>query len=275
MKYLVILLGLVAAFEYDESLAHQLTAFSFGAYCDINDLINWNAGQISEQYPHLTNVQVFENNEMKTRGYIAYNSMTQAITVVFRGSENIKNFIADIDTKKTEFNSVCKCQVHEGFLAAYKSLKIYLDDLFAGYRVKYPYAKFHVTGHSLGGAMATLFASELSMTGLKVILVTVGSPRVGDSNFYDWFSKLKVTHTRLTNKKDIAPHLPPFRFSFEHVNTEVWYYDGINYIICQEVKGEDQSCSVSVTLTNLNDHHSYLGWSSNSCNSVPVKEILE
>ncbi|CAK65397.1 unnamed protein product (macronuclear) [Paramecium tetraurelia] len=275
MKFLVVLLALAAAFDYDESLASQLTAFSFGAYCEIEDINNWNTGAISEQYPHLTKVQVFENVDMKTRGYIAYNSQTQAITVVFRGSDNIKNFIADIDTKKTNFNTACRCQVHEGFLAAYSSLKIHLDGLLGEYRVKYPYAKFHVTGHSLGGAMATLFASELAMTGVKVTLVTVGAPRVGDTDFYDWFTKLQVTHTRLTNKKDIAPHLPPFRFGFEHVNTEVWYYDGVSYVICAEVKGEDQTCSVSATRTNLNDHHSYLGWSQSSCNPEPVKQISE
>lgn len=37
----------------------------------------------------------------------------------------------------------------------------------------------------------------------------------------------------------MAPHLPPSRFNFEHVNSEVWYYDGVNYKICEEVKGED------------------------------------
>ena len=104
--------------------------------------------------------------------------------------------------------------------------------LLGEYRIKYPYAKYHVTGHSLGGAMATLFASELSMLGIKVTLVTVGSPRVGDSDFYDWFSTLKVSHARLTNKKDIAPHLPLVKYDFEHVNTEIWYKDGVNYVIC-------------------------------------------
>jgi len=56
MKFLLVLLALAIAFEYDESLARQLTAFSFGAYCEINDITNWNTGTISEQYPHLTKV---------------------------------------------------------------------------------------------------------------------------------------------------------------------------------------------------------------------------
>lgn len=129
--------------------------------------------------------------------------------------------------------------MHEGFFAAYTSLKVFVDALLPEYRVKYPFAKYHVTGHSLGGAIATLFSSELAYVGVANTLVTVGSPRVGDSNFYDWFSKLKITHSRLTNKKDIAPHLPRYKDGFEHVNTEVWYKDGVNYVVCEEVKGED------------------------------------
>ncbi|CAD8108992.1 unnamed protein product [Paramecium sonneborni] len=267
MKILFVLLAIVNAFNYDPALANELTAFSFAAYCNLEDILNWNVGTISEQYPHLSKIQIFENIELETRGYIAYNSHSQAITVVFRGSQNLKNFIADIDAQKIEFNPICKCQVHEGFFAAYTSLKIHLDVLLGEYRMKYPYAKYHVTGHSLGGAMATLFASELSMIGLKVTLVTVGSPRVGDSDFYDWFSTLKVTHSRLTNKKDIGPHLPLAKYDFEHVNTEIWYKDGINYVICEEVKGEDPTCSASVQYPNLNDHLTYLGWSSNSCHA--------
>lgn len=48
MKFLVVLLALAAAFEYDEGLANQLTAFSFGAYCEVVDITNWNTGAISE-----------------------------------------------------------------------------------------------------------------------------------------------------------------------------------------------------------------------------------
>jgi len=45
-----------------------------------------------------------------------------------------------------------------------------------------------VTGHSLGGAIATLAVAELISKGIQVDnLYTFGSPRVGDSNFISWF----------------------------------------------------------------------------------------
>jgi len=48
-----------------------------------------------------------------------------------------------------------------------------------------------VTGHSLGGAVATLTAAELSTnTNYNVADVyTYGEPRVGNKKFADWFNK--------------------------------------------------------------------------------------
>lgn len=44
-------------------------------------------------------------------------------------------------------------------------------------------------GHSLGGAMATFYATYLASIRRTVHLSTFGSPRVGDPAFYDWFEK--------------------------------------------------------------------------------------
>lgn len=75
-----------------------------------------------------------------------------------------------------------------------------MNTLLPEYRTKYPYAAVHVSGHSLGGAIATLYALSLAETGYTVNLFTYGSPRVGDPNFYDWFVKFtKLTHYRVVN----------------------------------------------------------------------------
>lgn len=55
--------------------------------------------------------------------------------------------------------------------------------------------------------MATMFASEISALGFKVFLVTLGSPRLGDSAFYDWLLTLRVTHYRIVHERDYAPHV--------------------------------------------------------------------
>lgn len=48
MKILFVLLAIVSAFNYDPSLANELTALSFAAYCHPDDILNWNVGTISQ-----------------------------------------------------------------------------------------------------------------------------------------------------------------------------------------------------------------------------------
>lgn len=62
------------------------------------------------------------------------------------------------------------------------------------FRKIHPDAKVYVTGHSLGGAMATLaVAAIFNSTGIKVDkFYTIGSPRVGDKNFSEWWKKAAI-----------------------------------------------------------------------------------
>ena len=80
-----------------------------------------------------------------------------------------------------------------------------------------------VTGHSLGGALATLSAyvlqSDLKLPVGRVF--TYGSPRVGN----DAFSKARIAagnEWRITHHRDPVPHLPPRHlFGFTHTAREV------------------------------------------------------
>ena len=64
-----------------------------------------------------------------------------------------------------------------------------------------------ITGHSLGGAIATIFAADLISIGYdNTIIYTFGAPRVGNSQFTDWFWKYhKGVHFRVTQKRDPIP----------------------------------------------------------------------
>ena len=67
------------------------------------------------------------------------------------------------------------------------------------------------TGHSLGGAVATLAFVEHSLNGSgKASLVTFGAPRLGNDKFARWFhAKFEGRYRFLAHKGDAVAHIPP------------------------------------------------------------------
>ena len=80
-----------------------------------------------------------------------------------------------------------------------------------------------VTGHSLGSALATLYALENAKTDQirNLLLCTFASPRVGDQAFVTAFNSLGLASWRIDNAPDLVPKLPPQFLGFEHVDTLV------------------------------------------------------
>jgi len=80
-----------------------------------------------------------------------------------------------------------------------------------------------VTGHSLGGALTTLFVMENS-TKQKfgvTTLCTFASPRVGDKEFARLFGLLPIDSWRIVNTLDLVPKLPPHipvLLDYDHVD---------------------------------------------------------
>jgi triacylglycerol lipase len=72
----------------------------------------------------------------------------------------------------------------------------------------------HVTGHSLGAAMATIAAGRIQS---KVkALVTFGSPRVGNKEYVNCLS---ITHYRVQNNCDDVTKVPFLLMGFAHHGT--------------------------------------------------------
>ncbi|MGA3302330.1 MAG: lipase family protein [Methylovirgula sp.] len=78
-----------------------------------------------------------------------------------------------------------------------------------------------ITGHSLGAALATLYAAENALVHRVPIqsLYTFASPRVGDIDFANTFNRLGLESWRVVNKPDWVPNLPLIGF-YKHVDTE-------------------------------------------------------
>ena len=136
--------------------------------------------------------------------------------VAFRGTQPDKRNDILADLKFWKRDSKLGGSVHLGFQA--EVLKIE-DDIRAWIK-KNTIKEYIITGHSLGGAMAAIFASRQSPDKVKKV-ITFGQPRVGGSDFKKAFNS-QYEHIRLVNNNDIVPSVPPAPF-YRHTGTSVYY----------------------------------------------------
>jgi len=148
-------------------------------------------------------------NKKSTQCYVANNN--KFAIVAFRGSEIWKRrehfdpneVFADLKTniaiRLTDWEQGGK--VHRGFKKALD--EVWLDLLPYVRILQDKGCKIWVTGHSLGGALATLFACRYGNT---QGVYTFGSPRVGNAEFG---AAIDVKIYRIVNNADIVPRVPP------------------------------------------------------------------
>ena len=115
--------------------------------------------------------------------------------IVIRGTDNLENW--GVNANVLPARSCGGYLAHKGFIRAYR-------ELCSGGMPTTKNPSVIATGHSLGGALATLLAEHI---GCK--LVTFGSPRV-----YWRFGKApKLDHTRVVRDDDPVPEVPKFLYS--------------------------------------------------------------
>ena len=124
---------------------------------------------------------------------------------------------------------------------------------------------FFITGHSLGGALASICALDLVLSGIttpeKIMLYTMGQPRVGDSEYAKAFDKYVPQSYRIVHSDDLVVHIPPewlFGYTYEHTSQEIWYnQDFTNYTECGP--NDDPNCANSVWFYDwsIDDHLEY------------------
>lgn len=153
-------------------------------------------------------------------------------------------------------------RIHAGFWEAYVTVRERIHSVVREELLKEP-ADILVTGHSLGGALATLCALDLSIHTVqtmnqhlsaidakshrrrfghkhlqfilshKVLNVTMynyGSPRVGNRTFQKHYDEWVPDSFRVVVDGDIVPGIPPTKIcnkTYKHIGTEI-LVDGLN-----------------------------------------------
>jgi hypothetical protein len=128
---------------------------------------------------------------------------TNKTVLAFRGTGPIstKNWLADFELRLIPSDGDDGIQVHEGFAATLTYLMPQIKQVLPRDRMVW------ITGHSLGGALATLACRELKNEGFQIeATYTFGGPRVGNAGFAN---SLPAPLYRFVYGVDIVPHLPP------------------------------------------------------------------
>jgi len=163
--------------------------------------------------------------------------------IVFRGMGNKANEVSESESELIEIDAAnsfrnnqeemvsidpasatCKgCKVHRGYFHVWQKLRAALGEQLGltGCRAS---QGVHVTGFSVGGAVATLAMLELRREGFTVLpSYTFEAPRVGNEAFAKNVQDVGISLFRITHGKDRIPRTPRSDLGFMHAGQEVHY----------------------------------------------------
>ncbi|POR35615.1 Triacylglycerol lipase [Tolypocladium paradoxum] len=237
--------------------------YSMAAYCKrrspdarLNKAVcTTSSGGDCLNFDNATIVQEFVNDDyFRIGGYVARNPSKKHIVVAFKGTDSY----VDLKTDSYKFqidSDICNgCKLHGGFGTAFDLVKDQVEDAVRAEKATPGQENYRVvvTGHSLGGAVATVAGAYLRKQGIPCDLYTYGSPRVGNDKFALFASSQAGFSARITNRNDGVTVLPMIGHvwqQYKHTFPEYWYENGLlgkgnryesPYKVCN---GEDESCT--------------------------------
>ncbi|MDH3705347.1 MAG: lipase family protein [Acidimicrobiia bacterium] len=166
----------------------------------------------AEAQPVLADVGFEDVRYIERDGAQAYELMNaHDVVVVCRGTE--PNEWNDIKADANALTDLAETigRVHRGFKREVDDIWPELEDTLADER-----RDVWFTGHSLGGAMATICAGRCQLSDIAAVpveVVTFGSPRVGTKRYVQ---HADVTHIRWVNNNDIVTRVPPTWLRYRH-----------------------------------------------------------
>jgi len=159
--------------------------------------------------------------------------------IIIRGTANDANVLSDVDVRLVS-DARTGIRLHKGFRDAAVTVMQIIDN------TKTLEHTVHVTGHSLGGAVAQIIGMWLHKRGKNVQIYSYGSPKVSDQVL----SGGQPTHWRVVRRSDPIPFTPPWPYSHTGLFIDSqdldWGPDNDNGLI-SETDGLDHAIAKYVT----------------------------
>jgi len=169
-----------------------------------------------------TLIESQDEGQTDTQAAVLYVPTTQAIYIVFRGTEKGIDWINNFQFRQQVYpygdDATTDVRFHRGFMQAYFAVRDRLLKVVQAF----PQAPLTMTGHSLGGAIATIAALDVQYnitqhTGQTVDLYTFGAPRVGNAALVNSFRQRVPSSYRFVYGWDVITRVPRFWQGYEHV----------------------------------------------------------
>ena len=147
------------------------------------------------KYNLVAEMQIYDQST-DTNGFIASDDVS--VVVVFRGTASWKNILTDLWFVKSRIDPDDKVCAHKGFVTAMNTVYKSIEAKLMPYLGK---KKLFVTGHSLGGALATLLTYRISRAynSSKPIQYVYGCPPVGDIALDTYFNGMDSNTITIQN----------------------------------------------------------------------------
>ena len=158
-----------------------------------------------------------------TQAYVAENRWTGDVVVAFRGSTSLTDWLVDAQAAKVPFRlpdedrTVIWQGVHSGFAFQYGAAKKDLEGIIetlSNLKLIRPDARLFFTGHSLGGALATLASLDLAddaedagYSSSERVLYTFGAPKAITKDLDNHHGRYVPNAHATINAEDNVPRL--------------------------------------------------------------------
>ncbi|GMG27692.1 unnamed protein product [Ambrosiozyma monospora] len=239
----------------------RISEFSGAAYC-ISTIHGVKPGQLNEACSDIScadaekDIYVVDVVDSLSHALIMTENSTKQIIIAFQGSSTFMDWVLDFTALPVDFESYGSTKnldvysidaeaddpkVHMGFKKASENFFNHSLTALQQLKAKYPDYQFVVTGHSLGGALASLVGVELYMMGYNPAIVSLAGPKVFSKTFANWVDQKFATdsyvtslqeqsvstinpgtYTRITHVGDIVPCVPLVEMGYKHAGSEFY-----------------------------------------------------